>query len=244
MSSLRPLLLGALALLVLAAVSLAVVIWRGETLLAYALPAALLLGAVALALLDRRARPRRVETVRRDHDRQRPGRQRDYCLRAHGYYRQLEALSETLPRPATRAALARDLPAAEAALRAVYDLCLRVQAYELGESQPPALHGAPKGKIARVTAQTDATIQATLDRLSERYNTLRRAWSEPAADDEAGIAPLDDLAPLTARLRAAAAAFAPASAEPVASREACQRDNVPGIIIAYGRAASPSPTMF
>jgi hypothetical protein len=213
MSPPRPLLWSGLALLALAAGSLAVLALRGDPAPAYLIPAALLLGALAQALLARRGGGRRVEALRLDLDRLRPGRLRDACLRAHGYYRQLEALAETLPRPELRAALARDLPAAEAALRAIYDLCLRLQAYELGESQPPALRQAAPPEVAAVTAEAEAAVRAALDALSERYGTLRRAWSSPTVE----AASLADLAPLTARLRDLAALFAPAA--PVARSE-------------------------
>lgn len=215
MSSPRPLPWSVLALLALAAGSLAVLALRGAPAPAYSIPLALLLGALALIILARRGRRHSIEALRLDLDYLRPGRWRDACLHAHGYYQQLAALAETLPRPDLRAALARDLPAAEATVRAIYDLCLRLQAYELGESQPPALQEAGPVAAATAVAAAETAVGAALGALSEHYGALRRAWSTPTA---VATAPLAELAPLTARLRDLAVTFAPAAPASPATR--------------------------
>ena len=209
MSFARPRALGALALAAAALLSVIVLLLRGDPAIAFVIPAALLVGALLLGMTARGARAERVETIRLDLDRLRPGRLRDYCLHAGSYYRQLEALAETLPQPTLRAALAHDLPIAEAAVRATYDLCLRVQAYELGEHQPAAFTGASDAEIADLTRIAERTLRATLAVLRKAYSRLRRAWSEPAGDADAAATPLTDLAPLAARLRDLSDAFAP-----------------------------------
>lgn len=218
MPVIRPLTLGALAGLALAILSLAALLSRHDPPVAYLIPAAFLTAAVALALLARRP-ARRAEAVRLDLDRLRPGRLRDASVHVSGYYRQLEALAETLPSPALRAALARDLPTAEATLRAVYDLCLRLQTYELGESQPAALRGASSEEVAALTGAIEAELRATLEALSRIYGELRRVWSAPAVETEAIPPPLAGLAPHADRLRELAATFAPEAARPVAHSE-------------------------
>jgi hypothetical protein len=209
MSFARPRALGALALAAVALLSLIALALRGDPAIAFAIPAALLAGALLLGVAARGARAERSEAIRLDLDRLRPGRLRDYCLHAGSYYRQLEALAETLPQPALRAALERDLPTAEAAVRAAYDLCLRVQAYELGEHQPAAFAGASDAEIADLTRIAERTLRATLAVLRKAYTSLRRAWSEAADEADAAATPLADLAPLTARLRDLSDAFAP-----------------------------------
>jgi hypothetical protein len=211
----RPQALGALALAAAALLASIALAWRGDPAIGFVIPAALLLGALLLVVSARRAGPERVETIRLDLDRLRPGRLRDYCLHAGSYFRQLEALAETLPRPALRAALARDLPGAEAAVRAIYDLCLRLQAYELGEAQPAAFAGASDAEIAALTRNAERTLRSALSALRKAYSRLRRAWSEPADDgDAAETTMLADLAPLTARLRDFCDAFAPDARPP------------------------------
>jgi hypothetical protein len=205
----RPQALGALALAAAAFLSLIALLLRGDPAIAFVIPAALLAGALLLGVAARGGGAERVETIRLDLDRLRPGRLRDYCLHAGSYYRQLEALAETLPQPALRAALARDLPTAEATVRAIYDLCLRVQAYELGEHQPAAFAGASDAEIADLTRIAERTLRAALAVLRKAYSRLRRAWSEPVDEADAAATPLADLAPLAARLRDLSDAFAP-----------------------------------
>jgi hypothetical protein len=223
MSFAHPRALSALALAAAALLSLIALLLRGDPAIAFAIPAALLVGALLLGMTARGVRTARGEALRLDLDRLRPGRLRDYCLHAGSYYRQLEALAETLPQPALRDALERDLPTAEAAVRATYDLCLRVQAYELGEHRPAAFTGASDDEIADLTRIAERTLRATLAVLRKAYTHLRHAWSE--ATDEAGVAatPLADLAPLTTRLRDLSDAFAPdfrPPARPVARPDA------------------------
>jgi hypothetical protein len=210
----RPQALGALALAAAALLSLVALVWRGDPAVGFVIPAALLAGALLLTVAARRAGPERAEAIRLDLDRLRPGRLRDYCLHAGSYYRQLEALAETLPQPSLRAALARDLPYAEATARAVYDLCLRLQAYELGEHRPAAFANASDAEIRALTRNAERALRSALAALRRAYRQLRGAWSEPTVDADAAAAPLADLAPLAARLRELCDAFAPDSRPP------------------------------
>jgi len=209
---------GALVLLLVAGLAALLLALSGAPVVGYVGVLVLLIAASTLVLISRRstARPA-ADRSRLDLDRLRPGRLRDYGVWAHGYERQLVALAETLPHLEARARLVGDLPAVTAASRAVYDLCLSLQAYELAESQPPALRAMKSAEIAAVTADADLTLQVTLATLSEGYGQLRSAWSS-VADGAPGTEVLAELVPLTARLRSHAATFAPAPRAPVERR--------------------------
>jgi hypothetical protein len=87
-----------------------------------------------------------------------------------------------------------------------------LQAYELGESHPPALARRSARRIERLTAEAEATMTETLSLLSQTYNRLRVAWSAPPDDALHADALLADLPPLTRRLRDQAALFSPTAA--------------------------------
>ena len=217
----RPLVVGALALAVLAAGMAVWLVVTGAPATGLLVPAGLLILALvggALALRPERAPAFRRRGPHLEPERLRPGRLRDYTVRAIGYQRQFQALAETFPHPPTRAALAHDLPAVEAAVRAVHDLCLAVQAYELGESQPPALVRIGRAERARLAAAAEAALDETLTLLGQTYAQLRGAWSAPPAGSVPVAAPLADLPALTSRLRELAATFAPtAPLQPLSS---------------------------
>lgn len=201
----------AAALAVVALVGFAWLLATGAPLAGLLAPAGLLILALAGAGLGLRVSmtpPAIGRGLRLEPERLRPGRLRDYTLRAIGYYRQFQALGETFPHPPARAAIARDLPTVEAAVRAVHDLCLLLQAHELGESQPPALARKSPAAIDALAAEAETTLTDTLMLISQTYNRLRGAWSAPAAVS-AIDAPFADLPPLTGRLRELATIFAP-----------------------------------
>ncbi|MCC6625881.1 MAG: hypothetical protein IT340_00640 [Chloroflexi bacterium] len=192
----------------LAALALVALLARGDMVLGSLVSVALLGGALAVAVVKRRQMAAPGVGYRPDLDRLRPGRLRDGCIHVAGYHRQLEALAETLPQPAQRAALRADLPLADAALRAVYDLCIGLQAYELGESQPGGIRPAGTDGADPLVAEAEGALQATLDTFSQIYGALRQSWSAAALSDTDGR-PLTALEPHTAHLRDLAAAFAP-----------------------------------
>lgn len=201
----------AAALAMVALVGFAWLLATGAPLAGLLAPAGVLILALAGAGLGLRASmtpPLIGRSLRLEPDRLRPGRLRDYTLRAIGYHRQFRALGETFPYPPARAAIARDLSTVEATVRAVYDLCLFLQAHELGESHPPALAGKSPAEIDALAAEAETTLTDTLMLISRTYKRLRGAWSTPAA--LASIdAPFADLPPLTGRLRELTTLFAP-----------------------------------
>jgi hypothetical protein len=196
------------SLIGLAALALVGLLARGEMVLGSLVSLALLGGALALAIVSRRRQAPARAGFRPDLDRLRPGRLRDGCTHVAGYHRQIEGLAETLPQPALRAAVRDDLPLADAALRAVYDLCLGLQAYELGETQPAGPRPPSTRRVDPRIVEAEGALQDTLDAFSQVYGQLRQAWVGATAMAPGGR-PLASLEPHTARLRDLADTFTP-----------------------------------
>lgn len=174
-----------------------------------AVPLVLVLAAGGLALVGLRAGRATGESVRLELSRLRIDRLREYVVRAIGYHYQMVALTETFPQAMVRRSLADGLPTLNANLRALYDLCLAIQAVELGEQRPAGLATLPPAAMATLASGADGVILAALDVQALLYATLRRAWSEgPLLPDDVATL-LADVASMTANLRECAQTFAP-----------------------------------